>query len=104
MSNVSIVSNYTLSTSVTTLSAVQNASLSNVTTEKYVFESVHGYLEELDMNEKYVVYQSGPIFSCDVADQLKNHCSTKPINLRFGPHVYHSSRHPPEKNTKFYLE
>ena len=58
---------------------------------------IHGYLEQLDMNEKYVVYQSGPIFSCDAADQLKNHCSTKPINLRFGAYVYDSSGHPLEK-------
>ena len=37
----------------------------------------HGYLDILDMNEKYIVYQMGPIFRCNKTDQLKKDCSAK---------------------------
>ena len=44
----------------------------------------YGYLDTLDMIEKYVVYHMGSIFKCDVTNQLKKDCSSKPINLKFG--------------------
>ena len=33
----------------------------------------------------------GRFYKCDATNQLKKHCSPKPINVKFGGYVYHVS-------------